>query len=108
MPAKNREVRMLPLNRREIIAGTAASGLAPAAASASSPCCGSRPRQTATELRVTDLSYEVWSADLPDINAANCLILCGQVGSAKAHIVDVSDVFSGVGGRKFSGRVDSW
>ena len=34
MPAKNREVRMLPLNRREIIAGTAASRLAPAAASA--------------------------------------------------------------------------
>jgi hypothetical protein len=25
------------------------------------------PRQTATELRVTGLSYEVWSADLPDI-----------------------------------------
>jgi len=47
-------------------------------------------------------------ADLPDINAANCLILCGQVGSEKAHIVDVSDIFSGVGGRKFNGKVDSW
>ena len=43
---------------------------------------------------------------LSDINAANCLILCGQVGSGNAHIV--SDVFSGVGGRKFNGRVDSW
>jgi hypothetical protein len=41
-------------------------------------------------------------ADLPD------LILCGQVGSGKARIVDVSDIFSGVGGRKFNGRVDSW
>jgi hypothetical protein len=29
----------------------------------------------ATELRVTGLSYEMWLADLPDISAANCLIL---------------------------------
>ena|SRR5215469_2672884 len=40
------------------------------------PCCRSRrPRQTTTELRVIGLGYVAkWSAEQPDISAANSLI----------------------------------
>ena len=36
---------------------------------------GRRPRQTTTELRVIGLGYVKWSAEQPDISAANSLIL---------------------------------
>ena len=49
-----------------------------------------------------------WSAEQPDISAANSDIDAAQVGSGKAHIGDLSDVSSDVGGRKFNGRIDSW
>ena len=40
------------------------------------PCRRSRrPRQTTTELRVIGLGYVKWSAEQPDISAANSLIL---------------------------------
>src|SRR6516162_818241 len=71
----------------------------------SAPCCsGRRPRQTTTELRVIGLGYVKWSAEQADISAANSLILTQPKLVQVKPTLDLSDVSSDVGGRKFDGR----